>query len=104
MINLWVATPTQGSGWGRAFITEAESGLVLRRAPGSAPAFAGPAGPSTPPLSRHHTPDKEITIGSIHLIKDISSLDHCYCVVLLQMHTEKCNKIIYNSVVIDHGR
>ena len=35
---------------GDEFITEAKSGPALRRALGSAPAFAGPAGPSMPPL------------------------------------------------------
>ena len=41
---------------------------------------------------------QEITVGS----KDISSWDYCYCVIF-QVHTEKCNKITYNSVVIDHS-
>ena len=49
MLNIWVATPTQQSGWGRAHY-KGKSGPALRRAPGSAPALAGPAGPSKPPL------------------------------------------------------
>ena len=49
MLNIWVATPTQQSGWGRAY-HKGKSGPAMRRAAGSAPAFAGPAGPSMPPL------------------------------------------------------
>ena len=50
MLNIWVAIPTQQSGWGRAY-HRGKSGPALRRAPGSAPAFATPAGPSMPPLA-----------------------------------------------------
>ena len=49
LFNIWVATPTQQSGWGQAH-NRGKSDLALSRAPGIAPAFAGPAEPSMLPL------------------------------------------------------
>ena len=53
MLNIWVATPTctQHSAWNRAH-HRGRSGPALRRAPGSAPAFDGPAGQSMLPFSK----------------------------------------------------